>query len=74
MGIHLANDIQCTKGVYLRITNKLHHLIHSYYMNDTPIQQADRAKYLGVFIDKNMNWNEHTRQDKQSKSFPSMQS
>ena len=31
-------------------------------MNGSPIQQADHAKYLGVTIDKNLNWNEHTRQ------------
>jgi len=31
-------------------------------MNGSPIQQADRAKYLGVTIDKNLNWNEHPRQ------------
>ena len=31
-------------------------------MNGTPIQQADHPKYLGVSTDKNLNWNEHTRQ------------
>ena len=35
---------------------------YSYYMSNTPIQQADHAKYLGVIIDKNLNWNEHTKQ------------
>ena len=50
------------KSVYLRITNKLHPLVYSYYMSNTLIQQADHAKYLGVIIDKNLNWNEHTKQ------------
>ena len=31
-------------------------------MSNTPIQQANHAKYLGVIIDKNLNWNEHTKQ------------
>ena len=31
-------------------------------MSNTPIQQAEHAKYLGVIIDKNLNWNEHTKQ------------
>ena len=30
-------------------------LVYSYYMSNTPLQQADHAKYLG---DKNLNWNE----------------
>ena len=50
------------KSVCLRITNKLSPLIYPYYMNGSPIQQADHAKYLGVTIGKNLNWNEHTRQ------------
>ena len=50
------------KSVYLRIINKLHPLVYSYYMSNIPIQQADHAKYLGVIIDKNLNWNEHTKQ------------
>ena len=37
-------------------------LIYSYYMNGLLIQQADHAKYLGVSIGKNLNWNEHARQ------------
>ena len=51
--------MQC---VYLRITNKLHPLIYSCYINNTLIQHVDYAEYLGVFIDKNVNWNEHTGQ------------
>jgi len=51
-----ANTWQMTfnalKSVCLRITNKLSPLIHSYYMNGSPIQQVDHAKYLGVTIDK----------------------
>ena len=47
--------------MYLRITNKLHPLGYSYYMCNTLIEQADLAKYL-VIIDKNLNWNEHTKQ------------
>ena len=37
-------------------------LVYSNYMSNTPIQQAGHAKYLGVIIDKNLNWNEHTKQ------------
>ena len=50
------------KSVYLRITNKLFPFIYNYYMNSMPIQQADHAKYLGVSIDKDLNWNEQTWQ------------
>ena len=61
-----ANTWQMTfnaqKSVCLRITNKLSPHTYSYYMNGALIQQADHAKYLGVTIDKNLNWNEHTRQ------------
>jgi len=49
------------KSVYLRITNKLFHFIYNYCMNSIPIQQADHATYLGVSIDKYLNWNEQTR-------------
>jgi len=50
------------KSVYLRITNKLSPFIYNHYMNGILIRQADHAKYLGVLIDKNLNWNEQTRQ------------
>ena len=63
---HWASAWQMTfnpgKSVYLRITNKLSPFIYNYYINIIPIQQADHAKYLGVLIDKSLNWNEQTRQ------------
>ena len=30
-------------------------------MNDIHIQQVEHAKYLGVIIDKNLNWSEHVK-------------
>ena len=50
------------KSVYLRITKQTVPPCLFLYMSNTPIQQADHAKYLGVIIDKSLNWNEHTKQ------------
>ena len=47
------------KTEFLRITNKHNYIPSSYYLQNTQIPLVDHVKYLGVIIDKNLNWSEH---------------
>ena len=47
------------KTEFLRITNKINPLESQYYLLNTPIPTVSHAKYLGVIIDKNLNWKQH---------------
>ena len=47
------------KTEFLRITNKHNYIPSSYYLQNTQIPLVGRVKYLGVIIDKNLNWSEH---------------
>ena len=51
------NPIKCE---FLQITKKNHPLKSHYHIDNKPIKQVTTAKYLGVTIDKNLNWSEHT--------------
>ena len=56
-----AEDWQMTFNVqktkFLRITNKHNSISSSYYSISIPL--SDHVKYLGVTIDKNLNWSQH---------------
>ena len=43
----------------MRITNKKNFINHTYYIENTPINEVTCTKYLGVSIDHKMSWNEH---------------
>jgi len=47
------------KTEFLRITNKHNYISSSYCLQSTPIPLVDHVKYLGVIIDKNLNWSKH---------------
>ena len=47
------------KTEFLRITNKHNYIPSSYHLQNTQIPLVDHVKYLGVIIDKNLNWSEH---------------
>ena len=46
------------KTEFLRM-NKIKPLESQYYLLNTPIPTVSHAKYLGVIIDKNLNWKQH---------------
>ena len=50
-----------SKCEFLQLTNKNRPLESHYHINNKPIKQVTTAKYLGVTIDKNLSWSEHTR-------------
>ena len=47
------------KTEFLRITNKINPLESQYYLLNTLIPTVSHVKYLGVIIDKNLNWKQH---------------
>ena len=47
------------KTEFLRITNKINPLESQYYLLNTLIPTISHVKYLGVIIDKNLNWKQH---------------
>ena len=47
------------KTEFLRITNKHNYIPSSYYLQNIQIPLVYHVKYLGVIIDKNLNWSEH---------------
>ena len=49
-----------TKCEFLQLTKKNHPLKSQYHIDNKQIKQVTTAKYLGVTIDKNLNWSEHT--------------
>ena len=48
-----------SKTEFLWITNKHNFIPSSYYLQNTQIPLVDYIKYLGVIIDKKLNWLEH---------------
>ena len=58
-----AEDWQMTfnpqKTEFLRITNKHNSISSSCYFKDISIPLSDHVKYLGVIIDKNLNWSQN---------------
>ena len=58
-----AEDWQMTfnpqKTEFLRITTKHNSISSSYYFKDISIPLSDHVKYLGVIIDKSLNWSQH---------------
>ena len=49
-----------TKCEFLQLTKKNHPLKSQYHIDNKQIKQVTTAKYLGVTIDKNLNWSDHT--------------
>ena len=49
-----------TNCEFLQLTKKNHPLESHYHIDIKQIKQVTTAKYLGVTIDKNLNWSEHT--------------
>ena len=49
------------KSEFLRITNKVNYISSDYcdYLRNCQIPFVNHAKYLGVIIDKHLNWTEH---------------
>lgn len=43
----------------LRITNKRKPIISNYKIHDEELETVDKAKYLGVTINKNLSWKDH---------------
>ena len=48
-----------SKCEHLQITSKQQPVTSEYCLNNSIIKQVNSAQYLGVIIDKNLNWNEH---------------
>ena len=49
------------KCEFLRVTNKRIPILHTYYIENTPIKEVLFATYLGVTIDSKLTWNDHTQ-------------
>ena len=47
------------KCEFLRVTNKRNYIMHTYYIESTPIKEVLSATYLGVSIDNKLTWNDH---------------
>ena len=47
------------KNEFLRIINEHNSISSSYYFKDISIPLSNHVKYLGVIIDKNLNWSQH---------------
>ena len=50
-----------SKCEFLQITKKTLPINTHYHIDNTPLMQVTKAKYLGVIIDNKLNWSEHTR-------------
>ena len=48
------------KCEFLQLTKKNHPMKSHYHIDNKQIKQVTTAKYLGITIDKNLNWSEHT--------------
>ena len=49
-----------TKCEFLQLTKKNHPQKSHCHIDNKQIKQVTTSKYLGVTIDKNLNWSEHT--------------
>ena len=47
------------KCFVMNITNRRNPSLYTYSMSDTPLSVVKSLKYLGIFIDNNLNFNEH---------------
>ena len=47
------------KSKFLRITNKVNYISSDYYLRNCHIPLVNHVKYLGVIIDKHLNWSDH---------------
>ena len=45
----------------LRITNKRKIIAAQYHIHNTDLETVEKAKYLGVTIDKHLSWNDHIK-------------
>ena len=48
-----------SKSEFLRITNKVNYISSDYYLRNCHIPLVNHVKYLGVIIDKHLNWSDH---------------
>ena len=58
----LSLNIDKTNFVYFRLSNtEIIEFPDSILIDNVPLQRKKYAKFLGVFIDEHLNWNEHLR-------------
>ena len=48
-----------SKSEFLRITNKVNYISSDYYLRNCHIPLVNHVKYLGVIIEKHLNWSDH---------------
>jgi len=54
-------EFNVKKCEQLRVTNKRCPIIHSYFLENSAITEAQHTKYFGVTIGQKLSWNEHTQ-------------
>ena len=61
--VHWANKWKMTFNIlkceFLRVTNQQNPILHTYYIESSPIKEVSCAKYLGVTIDNKLSFNQH---------------
>ena len=62
-------EFHLNKSSFLKITNLSDPVNHIYKIHDTPFQQTNSAKYLGVTIDDSLSWDSRIRNTYQKASF-----
>ena len=55
------SSIKMLKCEFLRVANKQNPILHTYYIESTPIKEVTSAKYLGVTIDSKLTFNDHVQ-------------
>ena len=50
------NILKCE---FLRVTNQRNPILHTYYIENSPIKEVPSTKYLGVTIDNKLTFNDH---------------
>ena len=48
-----------TKWEVFRISPSKTPFQHTYYLHGTPLKEVDHAKYLAVWVSKDLKWNRH---------------
>ena len=51
--------LNISKSKYMMVSNKRNHCSLNIEINDEKLEECDSYKYLGVHIDKNLNWKSH---------------